>query len=72
MQPDTENDNADFLISADHTLILYLGSDMDAVIPDGVVSVADYAFNHVDHPDSITIPDSVTSLSGMDCITAPS
>ena len=46
----------------DGSLIRYTGSGTDVVIPDGVTSIGDYAFNECKMLTSIKIPDSVTSI----------
>ena len=55
------NDPSDFVIE-DGVLKKYNGFDKDVVIPDGVTSIANYAFQNDKNIVSVTIPDGVLSL----------
>ncbi len=59
-----------FEIDEDGLLLSYNGSDTEVVIPDGVKSISDTAFDNVRSTlTSITIPGSVTHVSGFEeCI----
>ncbi len=59
-----------FEIDEDGQLLSYNGSDTEVVIPDGVKSISDTAFDNVRSTlTSITIPGSVTHVSGFEeCI----
>lgn len=51
----------DFVI-VNNILLEYLGSDTEAVIPDGTTRIGDAAFQLRDNVTSVIIPDSVTSI----------
>ncbi len=56
-----ESSDSDFVIK-NGVLKKYTGRGGNVVIPDGVTSIGDYAFNRCANLTSITIPDSVTSI----------
>ena len=56
-----ESSDSDFVIK-NGVLKKYIGRGGNVVIPDGVTSIGDYAFNRCTNLTSITIPDSVTSI----------
>ena len=58
---DNESANGPFKIK-NGILIKYEGEDNDVVIPDGVISIGDFAFSDCANLESISIPDSVTSI----------
>ena len=51
-----------FVISEDNVLKEYTGSEAHIVIPDGVTSIKEYAFNGNKDIISVSIPKSVTSI----------
>ena len=53
---------ADFEIDENGVLTKYKGNGGNVVIPDGVTSIGDCAFNGCESLTSVTIPDSVTSI----------
>ncbi len=50
------------LIIMDNSIVSYTGTDTVIVIPDGITSIADYAFAYCTELISITIPNRVTSI----------
>ena len=67
-----------FLMSND-MILMYQGWGGDVTIPDGIVSIADFAFKDCTGLTSVTIPDSVTSIgwgvfdgcTGLTSVTIP-
>lgn len=78
--PTEENQSSDFVIE-DGVLSRYIGKydSVDVVIPEGIKTIGNYAFDGCENLKSITIPDSVTTIgmyafngcSGLDSVTMP-
>ena len=56
------NTNGFYVNSENNMLLKYIGEDKDVVIPNGVTSIARYAFYYTLDRTSVTIPDSVTDI----------
>ena len=54
--------NANDFVIEDGVLKRYIGSGGDVAIPDGVISIGNYAFRCCDNLTSVTIPDGVASI----------
>lgn len=60
-----DSNPADFQIDANGVLVKYVGSGGDVVIPDGVTSIGDRAFDENTSITSVKIPDGVTSIGNF-------
>lgn len=74
----TTDDNG-FVIYDGNTVVNYVGSALEVIVPDGITTIAASAFNGLGHLTSVTIPDSVTGIGqrafegcdGLQSITLP-
>jgi hypothetical protein len=53
----------DEMLIEDNVLLIYLGSDLEVTVHDGVVTIGEYAFSNKSEISEIILPDSVTTIS---------